>query len=241
MIYKYIYKTVNLLNGRSYVGQHSTNKEYDSYIGSGSELKEDIKKYGINNFLKGIIEYCNNQEELNEREKYWINKFDTINNGYNICKGGGDFPILYGEKNGFFNKKHSKETKMILSQKRIEREPWNKGKKGLQKATEKQKKIASERHSGEGNWNYGRKGELSQNFGLKRSNETKLKISESKKGANNPNVGTFEILAPDGKIFNATSGIPEFIKEHPEYDINKETLYNANRLGEYKNWKIRKY
>jgi len=116
MIYRYIYKTINLITGKSYIGQHTTNIEYDYYLVSGSELNKDIKIFGSNNFLKGIIEHCDNKEELNEKEKYWIEKFDVIKNGYNICKGGGDYPILYGDKNGFFNKKHSDETKNKLSE-----------------------------------------------------------------------------------------------------------------------------
>ena len=141
MIYKYIYKTINLINGKSYIGQHRTKNEYDSYLGSGSELQKDIKLLSSKYFLKGIIEYCNNDEELNEREKYWIEFYDTINNGYNICKGGGDYPILFGEKNGFYNKKHSEETKEKLSKYRKERDPWNKGKTGLYETSEKQKRI----------------------------------------------------------------------------------------------------
>lgn len=240
MIYKYIYKTINLTNGKSYIGQHTTNNEYDNYLGSGSELNKDIKSIGYKYFIKGIIEYCDNKDELNEREKYWIEYYNTINEGYNICKGGGDYPVLYGDKNGFFNKKHSEETIKKMSKAREGVEPWNKGKKGLQKATEKQKQVASETHSGEKNWNYGKKGELSPSFGLKRTDENKLLISETKKGDKNPNVGKFEILSPDNKTFIIDYGIPEFLKEHTEYKIKKWILYHAHRLGEYRGWKITK-
>ena len=51
-MYRYIYKTLNLLNGKSYIGQHSTNKEYDNYLGSGSKLKKDILIYGRKYFYK---------------------------------------------------------------------------------------------------------------------------------------------------------------------------------------------
>lgn len=241
MTYRYIYMVKNLLNGKSYIGQHTTEKEYDSYYGSGSELLKDMKKIGIYNFVKGIIEYCESKEELNEKEKFWITIFDTIENGYNICRGGGDYPILYGEKNGFFNKKHSEETKKKISEMRKLRDPWNKGRKGVQKASDKQKQIASERHSGEGNWNFGRKGELSPSFGLKRSKKTKKKLSESKKGAKNPNVAEFEILAPDGKCYHINYGIPEFIKTHTEYNVEKWVLYRSKKLGkEYKGWRVNK-
>lgn len=240
MIYKYIYKTINLTNGKSYIGQHTTNNEYDNYLGSGSELNKDIKSIGYKYFIKGIIEYCDNKDELNEREKYWIEYYNTINEGYNICKGGGDYPVLYGDKNGFFNKKHSEETRKKMSKAREGVEPWNKGTKCLYTTSEKQKQVASETHSGDKNWNYGKKGELSPSFGLKRTNETKSTLSETKKGAKNPNVGEFEILAPDGKNFYITSGIPEFLKEHPEYNVTKRYLYFIKRVGERDGWKITK-
>jgi hypothetical protein len=187
-----------------------------------------------------IIEYCETKEELKIKEIYWIEYYNTRENGYNICKGGGDFPILCGEKNGFFNKKHSEESINKMKKAREGKEPWNKGKKGLQQATTKQKKIASEKHSGEGNWNFGRKGELSPSFGLKRTHNTKEKLSISKKGAKNPNVAEFEILAPDNKYFYITCGIPEFLRCHTEYNVDKWILYHAKRLGEYNGWKIKK-
>ena len=85
-----IYKTTNLLNGKSYVGQQSTNDEM--YLGSGKILKLAIKKYGVENFKKEIIEECLTREELNKREIYWIKKLNPV---YNIHEGG------YGGYNKF--------------------------------------------------------------------------------------------------------------------------------------------
>lgn len=240
MKYRYIYKTINLITKNFYIGQHTTDKEYDSYLGSESELNKDIKKYGKNYFLKGIIEYCDSIENLNEREIYWIDYYNAIENGYNICKGGGGYPLLYGKDNAFFGKKHSDETKKKLSNYRKLRDPWNKGLKGVQKWSEERKIQASERYIGENNWNFGKKGELSQNYGLKRSDKTKNKLSISKKGIKNPNVGEYEILTPDNKLFNINYGIPEFLDTHKEYKEKKWVLYQAKRLGEYKGWKILK-
>ena len=152
--YKYVYRIINLINGMSYIGQHSTNKEYDSYFGSGSLLKKEIKKYGKNNFIMGIIEYCNNQKELNEKEIFWISKFNTLQpNGYNITKGGNYPPQLFGEQNGFYKKHHTEETKKILSEKRKHISPWNKGTKGqkLQKISEETRKKMSVNNLGKKN------------------------------------------------------------------------------------------
>ena len=84
----YIYKTTNLINNMIYVGQ--TSKRNNSYLGSGKYLKRAIKKYGEENFTIEILEECKNKEDLNQREKYWIQELDSTNVkiGYNIADGG---------------------------------------------------------------------------------------------------------------------------------------------------------
>lgn len=87
----YIYKTTNKVNGKIYVGKRVYRKKDDkSYYGSGTILKRAIKKYGKDNFVKEIIEWCLTREELNQREIYWISKLDARNSliGYNLASGG---------------------------------------------------------------------------------------------------------------------------------------------------------
>lgn len=81
-----IYKIINLVNDKFYVGKDSTDN--DNYWGSGILIRKAIKKYGIENFAREIIEYCNDLDELSEREKYWIKELDAIKYGYNIARGG---------------------------------------------------------------------------------------------------------------------------------------------------------
>jgi len=83
-----IYKTRNKINGKIYIGQDS----YDNplYLGSGVLLNRAILKYGIENFEKEILEKCDTQEKLNEREIFWIKTLNSQNPqiGYNISRGG---------------------------------------------------------------------------------------------------------------------------------------------------------
>lgn len=85
-----IYKTTNKVNNKFYVGQHQTENLNDSYLGSGLLLSRAIKKYGIENFEREILEECDNKHLMNEREKFWIERFDARNKdiGYNIAFGG---------------------------------------------------------------------------------------------------------------------------------------------------------
>ena len=74
----FIYKITNLLNNKVYIGKTELT----------FELRwRDHKKYGEENFFTEIIEQCNNKI-INEREKYWIEFYDSYNNGYNSTLGG---------------------------------------------------------------------------------------------------------------------------------------------------------
>jgi group I intron endonuclease len=83
-----VYKTTNTINGKIYIGKDVRDRAH--YLGSGELLRRAIKKYGKENFQKEIIEVCSTMEELSEREKYWIEKYDSRNFkiGYNITEGG---------------------------------------------------------------------------------------------------------------------------------------------------------
>lgn len=44
-----------------------------------------------------VLEECS-REELNEKEIYYIQKFDSVNNGYNQVPGGNQRTAMLGEK-----------------------------------------------------------------------------------------------------------------------------------------------
>lgn len=87
--YHYIYKTTSLVNGKFYVGMHSTNNLEDRYLGSGKSLRRAIRKYGESNFKLEILEFLSNREELAKREKELITE-DLIQdpNCFNLRPGG---------------------------------------------------------------------------------------------------------------------------------------------------------
>ena len=84
-----IYKITNLVDGKMYIGQHTTTDIDDGYMGSGKRIIRAVNKYGVQNFRKEWIMFCEDQEELNYMERVfvdqtWVDRADT----YNIALGG---------------------------------------------------------------------------------------------------------------------------------------------------------
>ena len=86
----YIYKITNNLNNKIYIGlKTSTVEESESYYGSGTVIKAAIKKHGIDNFTKTILERdIVDYDYLQERERHYIKLYDSQKNGYNRTEGG---------------------------------------------------------------------------------------------------------------------------------------------------------
>lgn len=90
-----IYKITNLINNKIYIGQ---SKFLDNnYFGSGVFIKKAIKKYGKKNFKKEIIEFCK-EEELDEKERFYIKNLNSVNEGYNFLYGGTGDASVSGSK-----------------------------------------------------------------------------------------------------------------------------------------------
>lgn len=175
-----IYKWTNKINGKSYIGQtiDEEGRKKDHIRGKYKCYFHDaIKKYGIENFDYEVIESIK-ESKLSEREIYWINYYDTYNNGYNLTLGGEG---TRGFSHGFTN-----EVKQRLSETHKGLEPWNKGKTNIY-SEETLKKIGQRDHKScwteelRKQQSEKLKGRSSPNKGKITSEETKKKISESVK------------------------------------------------------------
>jgi len=113
------YITTNKINGKKYIGSHSTTDVInDKYLGSGLYLLRAIKKYGKENFTKDVLNRTLTQKEAFYNEKFLIDMYMTLTpNGYNISpKGGHGIAESMAEETkqkirlANIGKKHSKET-----------------------------------------------------------------------------------------------------------------------------------
>jgi group I intron endonuclease len=174
-------------NGKSYVGQtldeERRKKEFlDLRVEyAGKKINNARTTIGPENFKYEIlekIEYENVVDalmELNVKESYYIGKFDTYNNGYNMTMGGeGVRGIVYTDEikekislslkkyfktheNPFKGKKHKKETIDLLKEKAKGRPSPFKGKHWSEEQRKQQSERAKKYTKGELNGFYGKK------------------------------------------------------------------------------------
>lgn len=107
-----IYKITNNVNGKIYIGQTwiSIKERFRKHTHISSnclKIKRAIDKYGKNNFQIKLITVCSTQKVADHLESYFIEKYDSVENGYNILIGGKT-----GSRKGI---KTSDETKVKLS------------------------------------------------------------------------------------------------------------------------------
>ena len=89
-----IYKFTNKNNNKSYIGQSiNIEKRFKEHLKAQADsyFHRALIKYGIEEFDFSILEILE-PSQLNEREKYWIQYYDSFNNGYNLTLGGEDNP-----------------------------------------------------------------------------------------------------------------------------------------------------
>ena len=88
----YIYIIKNDLNNSVYIGQTSRNLEirWKEHVRHTDQvIGKAIAKYGREHFYIEQIEECDDNE-LDERERYWIQQYQSFENGYNTTTGGQD-------------------------------------------------------------------------------------------------------------------------------------------------------
>lgn len=88
-----IYMISNSKNRKVYVGQtiRGLERRFNDHLkpSSGSIISNAIRKYGKYNFTISEIDRAYSLEELNAKEEYWVDYYDSMSpNGYNLRSGG---------------------------------------------------------------------------------------------------------------------------------------------------------
>lgn len=222
-----VYLITNKLNNKKYVGQVISSKGYlkrysehiyESLHTSTNPLRENhsktclhkaIKKYGVKNFEIKLIEDNIDENDIDNRESYWISYYNSFikDGGYNMTTGG----------QGIHNYKFDEKTLENISQKvksywrdlkenhRDDYDKWcqhlsdiNKDKVVSEETREKLSEYAKQRI-----------GELNHFYGKQHKESTKKAISES----NSKRVGMFsldnELLREFSSIYEATNYLIE--------------------------------
>jgi group I intron endonuclease len=151
-----VYKITNTANGKCYIGvsknvnmRLETHKRWLKYnCHPNKHLQNSYNKHGENYFKFEVLEYCS-IEELDEKEKYYIDYYDSLQHGFNNRHGGYDnfeWPEEVRRKISESNK-----GKVITLE---HREKIRKKLKGFKHSEETRKKL-SELRKGKNNVNYG--------------------------------------------------------------------------------------
>lgn len=226
-----VYCIKNAITNKIYIGKtiKSFGKRYSGckwWIKTDNDLlKIDAEKYGIQNFEVSIIEWNIPKLDIENRENFYIDKYNSIHpNGYNKCKSGKIGQIseytkskqsnikkeyYKTHKSHLLGKKMSEKTKKIISiQKRGKK--WNiRQRIGRQKSQLKGKDHPM----------YGRSIK-----GFLHSNETKLKMSNSKK---NSIVKCNPVFQIDPSTKNIIKEFFSIISAAKELNTSTDNIYNA--------------
>ena len=98
----WIYKITNIQSQKVYIGQtiRPIEQRFHRHINDAmnnildTHFTRAIRKYGKDNFIIEEIDSAKTQNELNKKEQYWIQYYNSVNDGYNetdaINKCGGN-------------------------------------------------------------------------------------------------------------------------------------------------------
>lgn len=107
-----IYLYTNKINGMQYIGQTTRDiktRHWQHLSQKETYFDRALQKYGKDNFELTILEdNIFDVDELNKKEEYYIEKYDTFNSGYNMTRGGEN-------RTRFSEEDRDKITSLIIS------------------------------------------------------------------------------------------------------------------------------
>jgi len=250
-----IYKAINIFNNKIYIGQtkgklsrrkwkHFQDAFVEKY---NSKFHRAIRKYGKENFKWEILCECKTIQELNEKEIFYIKKYNSFSkNGYNLTTGGENFKRSeetrkkYSKihKGKIISDEHRKKLSIALKGRKFTEEhrnnisismkgrecTWLKGKK-LSEETKRKMSLAQIGNK-KGIGNKSRKGKSY-------TNDEKKRMSESCKGINSKIVCRYDM---NGNYIDEWNSIKDFllhINKDPSSCSHISAVCKGKRLSAY--------
>ena len=249
--YNCIYMYVNKINNHKYIGlTDNFERRYKEHIrGKEQLIDKKIKEYGIENFeIKILAENVKSKEKLNEYEKFFIKRYNTLaknGNGYNIADGGYSNPYegKTEEEMNEIRKKMSENHAdfkgenhpMYGSNRSGEKNPFYNRNHSESTKQEMSNKAKERFRNKENHPMYGKthteesKKKMSESHsGVKISEETKRKMSESKKGHSVSDETKLKI-SQSNKNKKRTNEFKDKLKERQ----NGKTHSRAKKINQY--------
>ena len=215
--YHFIYKITNKLNGKFYIGMHSTDDLGDGYFGSGKLLHRSINRHGKDFHIMEITEFFDSRQELCAREKEILTE-ELLSNPLclNLSKGGTG-----GNKIEWTDERRAERSAMFKQMERTKahREKIGKALKGKALTPERKAKISE---------------------GMKGFTQSDLSVRKRVEKLKGQSRFVWTILTPE----NEEIKIPSLKKFCEEMGFNYRSLFNsllkANPLssGPAKGWKL---
>lgn len=176
-MYYTVYQIVDKITGKIYIGKHQTKNLNDGYMGSGKILTLAQKKHGIENFEKKILFVFTSEEEMTTKEAELVSEeFCARDDTYNICPGGkGGWGYVNSNHLGGF---HTGEASKIGNIKRAEKMANTEYK--AEYSTKMSQAVKNSEAHKEAIDRLKASGVFAH--GTKHTEETKRKMSESRKG-----------------------------------------------------------
>lgn len=218
----HIYMLTDTRNGKKYIGQHNGSKK--SYWSGGLIPNRIANTHGKDIFERVILEDNVLNEDLDEREKYYIKTHNTLNDGYNLTEGGdgGNTITNHPKKEEIVSKisetlkgrVFSDEHREKLKLNHMSKDPENRKKlsealKGYNKTEEHKSKIAKS------------VGEYNKIFGRWSGDDNPLKDQKIKDRVSKKNR--------ERGIIKRKENITNFIEDFNAGKINESNIHKYNQ------------
>jgi group I intron endonuclease len=227
-------------SGKKYIGQSwEINIRFSDYknlrymVQKQPKIYNALKKYGPENFTYEIIDLCETQTEMDNKEIFYINiVYDSMNSGYNCLSGGS-------------NGKHSLETRLLMSKKHKNLKWSEKRRNSFNNSTYKfkisewhLKKFHAGRDSCQPGMKNKKQSEYQKNVVSVLFKEKPKSESHREKLSKAKEKFIYKITSPNGDVY-ITTNLKKFCEEKNLNRGNMARVANGYKMH-YKFWKVEK-